>query len=422
MRTAVLLALIAVACVSAFPFSANSGVVELTPKTLNNFLNTHKPVFIMFYAPWCGHCRTAHPEWEKFAKGVKDVVRVGAVNADEHRDIGQQFGIQGFPTIKYWKMGPKKGKSPLDYQGARSHGAFHNAALAEIVPAVTTASSMADVQKALAKPSSKKAVILASSKSKSPPIFSVLSQSPKLKDKIAFVLVPEKSKALLGELGIEKVPTVMVVGEGAEGGALEKTLYDGKVEYTGIAKWLLGVLGEDATDDETGTGTPSASIPKDGKKAKDEGGSKATPSKSTEPPKPAAPVRPTELTADNFRTFCAFGSTKVDGKQPLCVLVLGDNGDEVARLHEKYGRDATLFFFTTAAKAGAVAEELHSQLRPMAPLEAGNIIIIRASKAATKYVVWKEADGRTFDSFMDLVVQGATTFEKAPGFPIISSA
>ena len=31
---------------------------------------------------------------------IQGVVRVGAVNADEHKTLGGQYGIRGFPTIK----------------------------------------------------------------------------------------------------------------------------------------------------------------------------------------------------------------------------------------------------------------------------------------------------------------------------------
>ena len=42
------------------------------------------------------------------------VVKVGAVDADEHRGLGGQYGVQGFPTIKVF--GADKFK-PTDYQG-----------------------------------------------------------------------------------------------------------------------------------------------------------------------------------------------------------------------------------------------------------------------------------------------------------------
>ena len=40
-------------------------------------------------------------------------MKVGAVNADEHKGLGGQYGVQGFPTIKFF--GADKYK-PLDYQ------------------------------------------------------------------------------------------------------------------------------------------------------------------------------------------------------------------------------------------------------------------------------------------------------------------
>lgn len=46
------------------------------------------------------------------------VVKIAAVNADEHQSLGGQYQIQGFPTIKVF--GANK-NSPSDYQGTRSN-------------------------------------------------------------------------------------------------------------------------------------------------------------------------------------------------------------------------------------------------------------------------------------------------------------
>ena len=45
------------------------------------------------------------------------VVKVGAVNADEHQSLGGQYQVQGFPTIKIF--GNNKNK-PTDFQGQRT--------------------------------------------------------------------------------------------------------------------------------------------------------------------------------------------------------------------------------------------------------------------------------------------------------------
>lgn len=42
------------------------------------------------------------------------VVKIGAVDADQHKSLGSQFSIRGFPTIKIF--GANKNK-PEDYQG-----------------------------------------------------------------------------------------------------------------------------------------------------------------------------------------------------------------------------------------------------------------------------------------------------------------
>ena len=71
---------------------------------------------ILTHHPRCGHCQRLTPEYKKAASALKGVVKVGAVNADEHQSLGGQYGVKGFPTIKIF--GRNKNK-PEDYQGSR---------------------------------------------------------------------------------------------------------------------------------------------------------------------------------------------------------------------------------------------------------------------------------------------------------------
>jgi thiol-disulfide isomerase/thioredoxin len=38
-----------------------------------------------FLAPWCGHCKNLAPEWDKLAKSLEGIIRVGAVDMDADR-------------------------------------------------------------------------------------------------------------------------------------------------------------------------------------------------------------------------------------------------------------------------------------------------------------------------------------------------
>jgi hypothetical protein len=50
------------------------------------------------------------------------------VDADAHRELGEKFGVQGFPTIKWFPAG--EAAKPEDYSGGRTAGACEGAAAA----------------------------------------------------------------------------------------------------------------------------------------------------------------------------------------------------------------------------------------------------------------------------------------------------
>jgi protein disulfide-isomerase A6 len=111
-------------------YDKSSAVVELTTGNFQKKVIEDDSVWIVeFYAPWCGHCKNLVPEYQKAAKALKGLAKVGAVDMTQHQSVGAPYNVQGFPTIKVF--GGNKNK-PTDYNGARTAQGLIDAAINEI--------------------------------------------------------------------------------------------------------------------------------------------------------------------------------------------------------------------------------------------------------------------------------------------------
>lgn len=100
---------------------APSAVTVLTDSIFEEMvLDPTKDVMVEFYAPWCGHCKSLAPDYEKVAAayaGEKDII-VANLDADKYKDVGSKYGVSGFPTIKWFGKDSKD--EPESYDGARA--------------------------------------------------------------------------------------------------------------------------------------------------------------------------------------------------------------------------------------------------------------------------------------------------------------
>ncbi|KAJ0167309.1 putative protein disulfide-isomerase [Colletotrichum tanaceti] len=110
--------------VQAGMYPQNSAVLQVDAKNYDSLIaKSNHTSIVEFYAPWCGHCQSLKPAYEKVAKNLNGLAKVAAVDCDEdgNKSLCAQFGVQGFPTLKIVRPGKKPGKPVVeDYKGPRT--------------------------------------------------------------------------------------------------------------------------------------------------------------------------------------------------------------------------------------------------------------------------------------------------------------
>jgi protein disulfide-isomerase-like protein len=81
--------------------------VDAEEEKKEDFENMEQDSMVLFYAPWCPHCKTVMGDWAKLKKSSPNGVKIAKVNCDEKPELAEKHDIKGFPTIILFKNGKK---------------------------------------------------------------------------------------------------------------------------------------------------------------------------------------------------------------------------------------------------------------------------------------------------------------------------
>lgn len=96
-------------------------LLRFNHRTYDGFEDSSSKEVIICKADWCGHCKSAAPEFEKLVSSspitLKDgsTAKVKMLDADKDKSELSQYDVKGFPTVLFMN----NGKS-TEYPGPRT--------------------------------------------------------------------------------------------------------------------------------------------------------------------------------------------------------------------------------------------------------------------------------------------------------------
>ena len=97
------------------PVASPAGEVLSLDRDLFTATLSEGPVFVKFFAPWCGHCKKLAPIWKQLARHMKNKLTIAEVNCDENSSLCKSQSIEGYPTLIYFDKDGLKS----EYNGGR---------------------------------------------------------------------------------------------------------------------------------------------------------------------------------------------------------------------------------------------------------------------------------------------------------------
>jgi len=76
-----------------------------SPEQFEKALTSTNPVFVDFWAEWCGPCRAVSPVVEELSQEYDGKVDFVKINIDDNDELAQKYNVFSIPTLAIFKNG-----------------------------------------------------------------------------------------------------------------------------------------------------------------------------------------------------------------------------------------------------------------------------------------------------------------------------
>ena len=95
-------------------YNRTDGIHSLTTQTFEQIYGKSNAFLVVFYADWCGHCKSFAPKYKQLARDIilwKEVVQLAAVNCADPKNLPlcRDQQVLSYPYVKYFEPMIAKG-------------------------------------------------------------------------------------------------------------------------------------------------------------------------------------------------------------------------------------------------------------------------------------------------------------------------